>query len=304
MVDDSPTPDPLPPAQVPTPGQAFALFAAGFVALALAAQGVEWIGLAATAPPEQWAALLADPTKNPVLNDGLWIVALTAIPEVLLGLLVLGAVRLFRFSPRLVLPVTLPSASSMVGALLLVFGVAPVADVLYSWLVHASWVPSMFGEGVSAASIVTHAVAGRGFLGLGVALIGLAIVPAIVEEALFRGFVTAAYRGSDTAALLGPSILFGLYHLDPPQAVATAVLGLAFGLARLCTGSLLASMAAHATYNAAVLILAFWGDGGGDETPSFATVLAGLAAAVIGLQLLIRRPPPPGPVEVDVGQLP
>ncbi len=277
-------------APVPTPAQAFALFGAGFLTLVVAAQVVEWVALRVSVPREDWHAVASDPARNPVLSDGLWIVALTALPELALGALVLLTVRSRGFNPRLVLPVTLPAPASMLGALLVVFGVAPLADAVHSWASHCPWVPSIFAEGASASSLVERAVGGRGALGLAVSLLGLAAVPALVEEALFRGFVTAAFRSSDAAALLAPSALFALFHLDPAQVAATLCLGLAFGLARLCTGSLVASMTAHAAYNGVVLTLTYAAGGDAGEAPSLAGVVVGLGAAVAGVLLMVRGP--------------
>jgi membrane protease YdiL (CAAX protease family) len=294
-----PAPPSLPPAsRAPTPGQAFALFGAGFVTLLLAAQGVEWIARLRRAPPVAWRERAADPTLDPLLTNGGWIVALTAVPELALGALLLAVVRLRGFSRRLVLPLTRPSARALIGSLLLAFGVAPAADWIYSWALHAPWMPTIFADGVSAGELVTRSVGDQGLPGLLLAVLGLAVVPAIVEEAVFRGFVTAAFAGSDVAAWLAPTVLFALFHLDPAQVLATGVLGLAFGLARLCTGSLLASMAAHAAYNATVLVLAFVGGAAATEDPSASGVVAGLALGVVGLLLLVgpaRRPAtPPG----------
>jgi len=288
--------------RVPTPGQAFALFGAGFLTLVMVAEAVRWIALRMTVPSEDWAAVATDPAKSPLLADGLWIVALTAIPELALGALVLLVVRSRGLSPRLVLPMTLPAPGALLGALLVVFGVAPLADAVYSWVLHCPWVPSIFTEGVSASSLVERAVGGRGAMGLGVALLGLAVVPALVEEALFRGFVTAAFRGSDAAALLAPSVLFALFHLDPAQVAATLWLGLAFGLARLCTGSLVASMTAHAAYNGVVLALTYAASGDPGESVSLPGVVLGLAAAVAGILLMIRRPVPVDPPAGAPGQ--
>ncbi len=276
--------------RLPTPGQAFALFGAAFFTLAVAAQAVEWLALRLTVPRDEWAAIAADPANSPLLTNGFWIVALTAIPELALGALVLLAVRSRRLSSRLVLPMTLPVPGALLGALLVVFGIAPLADAVHSWVLHCPWVPSIFAEGVSASSLVERAVGGRGALGLAVALLGLAVVPALVEEALFRGFVTAAFRGSDVAALLAPSVLFALFHLDPAQVAATLWLGLAFGLARLCTGSLVASMTAHAAYNGVVLTLTYAANGETGEAASLPGVVIGLAAAVGGILLMIRCP--------------
>lgn len=295
---------PTPPSRAPTPGQAFALFGVSFAVLMVAAGGVEWLALSTTAPAAEWAELSADPARNPLLNDGRWIVALTALPELVLGGVILLSLRYFGLSPRLVLPLTIPKTSTLIGALLLVFGVAPLADVVHLWVTSIPGLPTAWGEGLSAHTLLTRAVGDSGPLGLPLALLGMALVPAVVEESLFRGFVTAAYRGSFLAALVAPSLLFGLFHLDPAQAAATTLLGFAFGLARLLSGSLLASMLAHAGYNAVVLLLIHANATQAGEPTSLTAVLAGLVAAVGGLWLLSARPASPSPRPGERGGIP
>ncbi len=91
-----------------------------------------------------------------------------------------------------------------------------------------------------------------------VSLCAIAFAPAICEELLFRGAVLPALqRGlGATAAALGSAALFGLIHVDfttgapsfyrVPFAFAV---GLGLAALRLRTGSLWASILAHATLN-------------------------------------------------------
>ena len=85
-----------------------------------------------------------------------------------------------------------------------------------------------------------------------------ALAPALVEEALFRGYLLTALRSGrgglrsiDAAAL--SAFLFACFHLSASQFFPTAVLGLATGAVVLSTRSLLPAVALHAAHNAAAL---------------------------------------------------
>ena len=73
----------------------------------------------------------------------------------------------------------------------------------------------------------------------------------LIEEMLFRGvfFTFARDLGYPRVALLGSSLLFGMVHFNLAALLPLAVLGIA--LARLYerSGSLLVTIAAHATFN-------------------------------------------------------
>ena len=95
-------------------------------------------------------------------------------------------------------------------------------------------------------------------LGEGIlSLLAIALMPALCEETVFRGVVLPSFaRAGPVIGLLGSSVLFALIHIDPlgrsvvfhrlPFAFAV---GLGLGALRLLTGSLVASMVAHAVLN-------------------------------------------------------
>lgn len=91
-----------------------------------------------------------------------------------------------------------------------------------------------------------------------VLLVCVSLVPGIAEEIFFRGLV----QRSLTARLGAPlgiglaSVLFGAFHVDPPQAIGAAVLGLALGFVVWRTGSVVPAVVAHAANNALALAVA------------------------------------------------
>ena len=88
------------------------------------------------------------------------------------------------------------------------------------------------------------------------ALVGMALLPALAEELLFRGLVLGwlSSRWGSFWGLIGSSCLFGAIHLDPAQAVAAAIIGLYLGGLRLRTGSVHAPILCHAANNAVAVM--------------------------------------------------
>lgn len=85
--------------------------------------------------------------------------------------------------------------------------------------------------------------------GIAMAL-GLAIIPAILEEVFFRGVVAAEYerRGSFRAVLMS-ALLFALCHFDLSNLPVYLFSGTLFMLVLFATDSLLATVILHICYN-------------------------------------------------------
>lgn len=88
------------------------------------------------------------------------------------------------------------------------------------------------------------------------ALAGMALLPALAEELLFRGFLFGwlSARWGTSVGLIGSSCLFGVIHLELAQGVAAAVLGLYLGGIRLRTGSVHAPILCHAANNSLAVL--------------------------------------------------
>ena len=140
------------------------------------------------------------------------------------------------------------SLRALVTSLGLVLGLAPVANDLGFRLSGALHQSSDNARWVT--QIVRHASSAE-FILLGVAL---TLLPAVIEESLFRGVLMGALSGARTwVTLVLQALAFGAFHVDLAQGIATLVLGLGFGFMRLKTRSLLAPIVSHATYNFVVL---------------------------------------------------
>ena len=90
------------------------------------------------------------------------------------------------------------------------------------------------------------------------ALLGLlALLPAVTEELLFRGFVLRGLRqaAGPTPALLGSACLFALAHLDPGRLLLTLLAGLLLGGLALRGASVWPAILLHALHNGSAMLL-------------------------------------------------
>jgi sodium transport system permease protein len=95
-------------------------------------------------------------------------------------------------------------------------------------------------------------------LGTPLALLLLALSPAIVEELLYRGFALGVLRSTGVAArgaIVTSALYFALMHMSVHRFLLTFVLGVLMGFVVYRTRSIFVSMLLHLTYNASLV----WG---------------------------------------------
>lgn len=87
----------------------------------------------------------------------------------------------------------------------------------------------------------------------------MAVMPATIEELVFRGIAYNGYRkaGTKFMAIMLSSLMFGLMHGNLNQALYAFVLGVFLALLVEATGSLFSSMLFHFIYNAQSCCLMF-----------------------------------------------
>ncbi|MCG3135347.1 MAG: hypothetical protein HMLKMBBP_02946 [Planctomycetes bacterium] len=142
-----------------------------------------------------------------------------------------------------------------------------------------------------------------------VAVLVIGVLPALCEEALFRGYVLSGFRsgfagrGAALRAVAAASACFALFHILPERWPATFLVGLVLGWVVFRTGSIWPAVAMHAANNA-VGALAMRSPGADWALACFepkhashgtaVIVAAGMAAAgVAAVFLLTRRPGAP-----------
>ena len=89
----------------------------------------------------------------------------------------------------------------------------------------------------------------------------VAVVPAIVEELLFRGLIQKIFERlmSPVVSAVLAGTIFGLYHVNPFEIVPLVGLGVFFGLLRYRSQSLLVPIAAHFLNNLMAVLASFYG---------------------------------------------
>jgi sodium transport system permease protein len=126
----------------------------------------------------------------------------------------------------------------------------------------------------------------------------LAVAPAIAEEIVFRGILLGALvrAGSTPFAIVAGAAAFAVIHVEPAsyRMPFALLLGIALGVLRVRTGSVLPGIVAHAALNSVTLILAPWLDAPTDAATmplagALALLLGGGAVAAVLMRLMPRR---------------
>ena len=105
---------------------------------------------------------------------------------------------------------------------------------------------SLFPEEADVLQAVNSSVMMDSFIA---SLVVVALIPAICEEVLFRGFLLSSFKGkskkSKIWAIIIVGILFGIMHLNFIRIVPTAMLGILFAYSALATKSIWTSVFMH-----------------------------------------------------------
>jgi membrane protease YdiL (CAAX protease family) len=237
-------------------------------------------------PFERAFALLSDPKSSPLVTSPSWISISVLASEAVLVAMIWRFLRRHRLFLHEVCPLGVPSLRDMVGALLCVFGLSPLSG-LAAEIVRRN-LPHDVNNAETMVVALTKDVTAPELLGV---VVATALVPAIVEELLFRGVLTRGFMGrGNLLAIIVPSVMFGLFHLEPTQAAGTFVLGVGFAIARLYTDSVLTSISCHLVYNAYVLIDVYAGGQVGSTELHLGRVGFGLSVSALGFGLMVLHP--------------
>ncbi|MBQ8885232.1 MAG: CPBP family intramembrane metalloprotease [Clostridia bacterium] len=107
--------------------------------------------------------------------------------------------------------------------------------------------------GYVSDEIVLPSLNGGGIVGV---IVVVALLPAVFEELIFRGFLLRGLKGfGETFAVLVCGALFALYHKNPAQTVYQFICGVAFALVAIRSGSILPTVISHFINNAVIIVL-------------------------------------------------
>ncbi|HEY4102706.1 MAG TPA: CPBP family intramembrane glutamic endopeptidase [Polyangiaceae bacterium] len=278
-----------PRSEIPTRLQAVLLWLMALIAVVVTGFGVGAVAailaVRAGLTPDRALALISDPHSSPLVTSSTWIASSIVVNE--LAVAVTLFIWVMRKRPHWghVFPLGQPTLRTVFAGLLIVFGFGPLAE--FCGEVALRFLP----RDVNAERLVVAVARNATSEGLVLVLVAAAILPALVEEMMFRGLITRAFeKRSHAEMVLIPSLMFGLFHLEPTQIAGTIVLGVAFALARLYSGSLVPPMVAHAAYNSMVILDVRFASRVGDHVLHFGRVGAGLGVAALGTLLMVSSP--------------
>jgi len=93
--------------------------------------------------------------------------------------------------------------------------------------------------------------------GVWIALLNIAVVPAVCEEVLFRGYVLRSFEKSwgIKAGIIVSGIIFGMYHLQLTNVLPLAAIGILLAYITWASQSLYPAMVAHFVNNGASILM-------------------------------------------------
>lgn len=185
-----------------------------------------------------------------------------AATELMLLLTALIAARILNADFKKVFPMQLPPVRYFFASLLLYAGV--YSAVLLVLMTTGYFFPSLSDVGEAIADISRDSSPA-------LSLLIMAVLPAICEETLHRGFILSSFKhlNHTSVIVLCSGVIFGLFHLDPYRFLSTALLGGAFAYIALKTNSMILPMLFHFITNAISVYALF--SYGTDNTAAEAT---------------------------------
>jgi len=196
--------------------------------------------------------------------------------------------RARRVDLRAAFPLRLPSPRTLTGALLAgAGGFYLTAAVIEAALERVAPVPPAVRE-----QMRRMIVPAAGMRPLAIDWVVLALLPAVCEEALFRGALLGAFRSSRrgaATAVAATALLFGFYHGSAWKLLPTGALGVLLGAAAWRARSLVAPVVVHLVNNTLVILLVRAGveDPPPPTSPTGAVLTAAsLAALALGIHMI------------------
>lgn len=184
-------------------------------------------------------------------------------------------------------PLVRPRKGIFFPALGICLGVCSLSNYLSSWI--AMLIQRSFPETLPTyrADIPTQGVP------MALGIISAAVLPAVLEELLFRGAILQAARPfGDGFAILVSALAFTLCHTTVPQLLPALLAGLLFGFFTVLSGSLWVTVAIHCFYNLLAAAVELAGTMGGTQLQLLASVsisAGSLLFCIVGLLVLLHR---------------
>jgi membrane protease YdiL (CAAX protease family) len=196
------------------------------------------------------------------------------------------AMRLFYLDRSVILPLR------GVRWMHLIAGIAGALALNHLLTIAGAWQETVWPTPVQVQALFDGLFVYRGALDFTALLVAFALVPAICEEILFRGFLQAGLaRAIDHPAgvVAASALVFAVFHLDPWRFTGIMGLGLFLAWLRLRTGSLLPPMAAHAASNVLAITLKATGRLDDQQPGTLWSATAAAALLIAAIAMLVAR---------------
>jgi sodium transport system permease protein len=187
------------------------------------------------------AAQIKDITRGLFITE----VLLIAGPPLLLA-------KYLRYDRRRVFRLHIPRSSSVVWTILAAISTWAIVVELSAVQNEIFPYPQSFLDAFEEVFLEFH------HKGLAYSLAMMAVLPALCEETLFRGFIMTGFqkRLGATRAVLLTALLFGLFHLSPYRYLPTTFLGILIGAVVVWTSSIWSGILVHFLVNGSSTMVA------------------------------------------------
>ena len=167
---------------------------------------------------------------------------------------------------REVFPVKKVKVREIIGCILLVLGIFPVSLMLVA--ITAIIFPASAAEAGELNTFIF------GSLNFPLALLIVALLPAICEEAIHRGAILSNFRGMkhDWMIVLIMGLLFGINHMSVLRFLTTMTLGMFLSYVVVKKNNIILSMLMHFTNNAISVCITYLLGQGNTASTSSATI--------------------------------
>lgn len=223
-----------------------------------------------------------------------------ALTELMLLVIALVSALLFHQRLREVFPIHRPRLKPVFATLLTWGGC--YLTMLFATLILIYFFPEGFLDVSSSMNSVFSTTP------LPVTFFIVAVMPAVCEEAVHRGFIQYTFRNvrSSFVVIFSIGIIFGIFHLDPYRFLPTALLGMGLAYLMLRTRNMLYPALFHFVNNALSVVASSGSSSTPDLPTSFYTgpmmimsigvylIFAAVAPFLfLGAHCLLRRPGEP-----------
>jgi len=183
---------------------------------------------------------------------GMYGVALTEIILLAIAAAAAVAAKIFlKIDIKEMFPVKKPKIRQVIGVVLLWIGTL-LLGMIATLIIGFFFPDGLARLGTEMGGIFTS-------VPMWTAYIIAAIMPAVCEEALHRGFILTTMKTirKDWVIVIVMGLIFGIFHLDPYRFAATAILGMAITYVMLKTRNILMPALFHLINNSLSIIISF-----------------------------------------------